>query len=134
MFPTRPALLAASIAMVAVPALAQTEQGGARAKTVLQHIDYPGHGYATEIVRVDVPAGARAPLHQHPGIESGYVVKGGGTVYIKGRKPIVLKAGESTVVPPNTPHWFQNGSEPSQMISTYVYESGKPLTVNLPAK
>lgn len=112
-------------------ALAQQSATPGRSKTVLVDTDYPGNGHKTQIVRVLTPARSKAPLHIHPGIESGYIVRGGGTLYIEGQPPKALKPGTTALVPPNTPHWFQNGAAETEIVTTYVLETGKPATTNL---
>jgi quercetin dioxygenase-like cupin family protein len=43
--------------------------------------------------------------HTHPGIESSYVLEGGGfDLRIKGRPTRMVKAGNSFQIPPETPH------------------------------
>lgn len=126
---TRYALIGTALAVaLAGPAYAQDAAPAGRARTVLIDTDYPGNGHKTQIVRVTVPPKARAPLHLHHGIESGYIIRGGGTLHIQGRAPITMKPGMTQLVPPNTPHWFQNGDAETQIVSTYVVESDTPVT------
>lgn len=121
-------------AFAAAPLHAQTSAPApANGKVVLQHADIPGHSYVVEVTRGVQPANARAPLHVHPGIESGYIVKGSGVLHIQGQPDRVVRAGDTAVIPPNTPHWFSNGPEPIEIVATYVTESGKPSSRKLEA-
>lgn len=118
--------LALTAAFAAAPVGAQATTAAASGKTVLQTADFPARGYTTEVVRTVLGPNARAPLHMHPGIESGYIVKGGGMVHIQGKPALAMRPGDTTVVPPNTPHWFVNGPETTEIVSTYVLEKDKP--------
>ena len=114
-------------AFITTPLYAQTTIAGpAGGKAVLQDIPYPEPGYATEITRSLVPPNGRAALHSHPGIESGYIVRGGGVLHVQGLPDRTMRPGDSTVVPPDTPHWFVNGDQLTEIVSTYVLERGKP--------
>lgn len=93
-------------------------------KKMLIDTPYPA-GFHTRIVETRIPADAQAPLHMHPGIESGYIVSGGGTLHIEGQPARVLKPGDTALVTPGTKHWFKNGTQPTLIVSTYVLEDGK---------
>ncbi|WAH60958.1 cupin domain-containing protein [Pseudomonas silvicola] len=129
------ALLAASL-LIATQGFAAEPSLSAQAmqknKTVVMETEYPA-GHVTRIVKTVVPADAQAPLHEHPGIESGYILRGGGTLYVQGQPDRELKPGEAALVPPYTAHWFKNGHQETVILSTYVLESGKdPMTLIKP--
>lgn len=118
-------LLAATFATT--PLCAQTTVvGPAGGKAVLQDIPYPEPGYTTKIMRSVVAPNGHAALHTHPCIESGYIVRGGGVLHVQGLPDRTMRPGDSTVVPPETPHWFINDDQPTEIVSTYVLERGKP--------
>lgn len=112
-------------AMLCVPA-AMAGQVAKSAKTLLAEAAYPP-GFKTSVLRTEIPANAQAPLHQHPGIESGYVLEGGGMLMIHGRPAKEMKPGMTTIVGANTPHWFKNGPQKTVIVSTYVVEEDKPM-------
>ncbi|MBF8778115.1 cupin domain-containing protein [Pseudomonas fulva] len=93
-------------------------------KKELVDTPYPA-GYHTHIVETRIPANAQAPLHSHPGIESGYILSGGGMLHIEGQSAREMKPGSTALVPPNTRHWFKNGPQETVIVSTYVLEDGK---------
>jgi quercetin dioxygenase-like cupin family protein len=66
-----------------------------------------------ELLRAELwvkPSGEGPPLHYHPvQTETFNIIKGEMNLICNG-KEMVLKAGESFTVPPNTPHKFWNGS------------------------
>jgi quercetin dioxygenase-like cupin family protein len=67
-----------------------------------------------ELLRAELwvkPSGEGPPLHYHPvQTETFKIIKGEMNLTCDG-KEMVLKAGESFTVPPNTPHKFWNGSK-----------------------
>ena len=81
--------------------------------------------------------GATAVMHafphtECPGIESAFVVSGGGTLSVKGQADRLLKAGEGYQVPPETPHSLRNGPEASRVVVTFIVEKDKPLSSPAP--
>lgn len=103
--------------------------GGSR--TVLQQVAYPA-GYEVNVIRIVLPANAHSPHHTHPGLESGYVVRGAVTIAIDGQPERVLHAGDTFETPANAPHIVKNGPTQTEIISTYLTEAGKPLSQTLP--
>lgn len=101
-------------------------------KGILQDVAFPGNGYHTVLSRGELAPGVAVAIHTHPGIESGYILEGGGVLHIQGLPDQLMRPGDSTVVPPNTPHWFTNGSAKTVTVSTYVLESGKQAREKLP--
>ncbi|MFJ4156301.1 cupin domain-containing protein [Pseudomonas sp. NPDC089752] len=108
------------------PVAAYAADASKASKTLLAETDYPP-GYKTTVLRTEIPANAQAPLHQHAGIESGYILEGGGTLTIQGMAAKEMKPGMTTIVSPNTPHWFKNGPHKTVIVSTYVVEKDKPM-------
>jgi quercetin dioxygenase-like cupin family protein len=116
--------------LASMPAIA--EGAGVVNRTLLAQIDYPA-GYTTSVLRVEIPANAQIPVHQHPGIESVYVLEGGGTSMIEGQADKDVKPGMTTIVAPKTPHGFKNGPHTTVVVSTFVVEKGKPM-MEVPTK
>lgn len=117
-------------AMIAATALAglllQASALAAEPASKKELVDTPyPTGYHTRIVETRIPADAQAPLHMHPGIESGYIISGGGLLYIGDAPAREMKPGDTALVPPNTRHWFKNGPQQTVIVSTYVLEDGK---------
>jgi len=100
-------------------------------RTVLQHVLYPS-GYEVNVIRIVLPANTNSPHHTHPGLESGYIVRGSVTISIDGQPEKVLHAGDSFETPAYMPHIVKNGPEETEIISTYITEIGKPLTKVIP--
>ena len=47
-------------------------------RTLIQKNEFPGDRYVTLLMNVGIPANMQVPRHTHPGVESTYVVEGGG--------------------------------------------------------
>ncbi|MGI4840775.1 MAG: cupin domain-containing protein [Janthinobacterium lividum] len=119
------AVLAIIAAMAGCATPASAPSKGSR--TTLQHVAYP-NGYEVNVIRIVLPANANSPHHTHPGLESGYVVRGSVTVAIDGQPEHVLHAGDTFETPANAPHIVKNGPQETEIVSTYITEVGKPLT------
>jgi quercetin dioxygenase-like cupin family protein len=96
---------------------------------ILARIDGPTEAFETFIVAVDAPAGFDVPRHIHPGIESAYIVSGGGLLHVEGEAPRALKAGDVSQIAARRPHRFCIGAEPTRIVSTYVLERGQPISI-----
>jgi len=103
-------------------------------RTVLQTkplASAPGHDGI--LVLAELAVGAAAPRHMHPGEEFVYVLEGTGTFDMQGQPMLAITAGDSFVIPANTPHVAKNtGNVPIKLLSTYILESGKPLAIPVP--
>ncbi len=85
------------------------------------------------LVLAELAVGGAAPRHMHPGEEFVYVLEGTGTFDLQGQPLLTIKAGDSFVIPANTPHVATNtGKVPIRLLSTYVIENGKPLAIPVP--
>lgn len=80
------------------------------------------------VAKVELPAGAHAGRHTHPGDEISYVVEGETELLIDGQPPLRLQAGQAFSVPAGKVHNARNvGTGPVHLIGVYVVEKGKPL-------
>ena len=61
------------------------------------------YGANTMICQISFAPGGDVPLHQHPNEQSGYVIEGTLKLTID-TELLVLKPGETYVIPGNTPH------------------------------
>jgi len=113
-----------------VEADAQGQPGLTR--TILQKTEYPGDKHASILAVVDIDPNTVVPRHTHPGVESSYLLSGGGTLSVKGQPDRVLKAGDGFQIPPEVPHGLRNGPEKSRIAITYVVEKDKPLASPAP--
>ena len=117
--------------------IASGGKAGARAsagftRAIIQKSEKPGDKYACVLVAVDIEPNALIARHTHPGIESGYVVSGGGVLSVKGQPDRAVKAGDGFQLQPETPHSLRNGPEKSRVTATYIVEKDKPLASPAP--
>jgi len=82
----------------------------------------------------DVPPGAVAGRHFHPGDELIYVLQGTMVFEPHGEQPFQLKAGEATFNPAKHIHNARNASstEPAKVLNCMLAEAGQPLAVAAP--
>lgn len=136
-----PHLLAAALALTAFAGLAQADQHQAGSgasgdwKQGIQRTDLTRDDLGDSVheviqARVDFDPGVASPNHSHPGVEVAYVIEGTFEYRLKGRAPVILKAGESLYIPAGTPHIATNiGEGKASELATYIVRKGKPLLV-----
>jgi quercetin dioxygenase-like cupin family protein len=129
--PRKTLITAAAVAVTAIAVSAVAQQSGIK-RTPLQTVDYPA-GYNVVSVIAEIPAGACAGRHIHPGVESTYVMEGSGILKVMGQPDRTVKAGDSFQIPPGVPH---DGCVPPggtfKILATYIVEKGKPLAAPAP--
>lgn len=101
-------------------------------RAVLDKTPFPGEAYMTLLVTADLEPGAVIARHTHPGVESVYVVAGGGTVRLEARPDRTVAAGQGLIIPAGLPHLFENGTDRTRIAITYVVEKDKPLVSPAP--
>lgn len=91
---------------------------------------YPkGHPEIT-VLRIVIPAGETLPMHEHPVINAGVLLKGELTVVTEGGKTLHLKAGDALIEVVDTWHYGKNeGAEPAEIIVFYAGTEDEPITV-----
>jgi quercetin dioxygenase-like cupin family protein len=124
----------ASLATLGVTASAQTVSQDELSANLMRRevqrasLSIPGR----EVVQVqtEIPPGVASGWHVHPGEEVGYIAAGEVEMMVAGRQTIVLRAGDGFLIPPRTPHNARDlGPETGRMLSTYIVETGQPLSV-----
>jgi quercetin dioxygenase-like cupin family protein len=101
-------------------------------RTVLHREEFPGSDYVTLLMTVEIDAGVNVPRHTHPGVESTYVLSGGGLLSVKGAPDQDVKAGQGFQIPAEVPHALRNGDAMTRLAITYVVEKNKPLVTLAP--
>ena len=82
------------------------------------------------ILRVIIPPKQQLPLHIHPVINAGILLKGELTVVTEDNNTLHLKAGDTIVEVVNKWHYGKNdGDHPAEIIVFYAGIKGKPITV-----
>jgi quercetin dioxygenase-like cupin family protein len=120
-----------SVAVLAAPAIADGS-GPVKPQLVLQQLV---EGFPTEAkseVRVFTATfkpGDKTPPHSHSFPVTVFVLQGAFTLELKDQAPIVVKAGEAFVEPPNTAMtgFNKSVSEMTKVVVFYVSTSGQPF-------
>ncbi len=82
------------------------------------------------ILRIKIPKGVQLPLHKHPVINAGVLLKGELTVVTEDNKTLHLKAGDSIVEVVNKWHYGKNeGNKTAEIIVFYAGIANKPITI-----
>lgn len=90
---------------------------------------YPAGQPEVTLLRITIPAGQKLPIHTHPVINVGLLLKGELTVQTEAGKTLVLRAGDPIVETVNTWHHGQNtGAEPAEIVVFYAGARGQPIT------
>jgi quercetin dioxygenase-like cupin family protein len=91
---------------------------------------YPDGNPEITILKIIIPPKTKLPLHKHPDINAGILLKGELTVISEANDTLYLKAGEPIVELVNTWHFGRNdGTEPVEIIVFYAGIQGTPITI-----
>ncbi|QJI28871.1 cupin domain-containing protein [Pseudomonas sp. ADAK18] len=81
-------------------------------------------------VRVDFDPGVTSPKHAHPGVEVAHVLAGTFEYQLDGRPTVILKAGDSLLIPAGIAHVAKNvGATKGSELATYIVKKDLPLVV-----
>jgi len=82
------------------------------------------------ILRIKIPPKVQLPLHEHPVINAGVLLKGELTVVTKDKETLHLKAGDSIVEVIDKWHYGKNeGNEPAEIIVFYAGVQDTPISI-----
>ena len=82
------------------------------------------------ILKIVIPPNTKLPLHKHPEINAGVLLKGNLRVVSKDNDTLNIKTGEPIVELVNTWHYGENiGNKPAEIIVFYAGVKGTPITV-----
>ena len=91
---------------------------------------YPAGQPEVTILRITIPPKTRLPLHEHPVINAGVLLRGQLTVKTEQGKTLHLKAGDPIVEVVDKWHYGINeGDQPAEIIVFYAGVKGEPITV-----
>jgi quercetin dioxygenase-like cupin family protein len=129
-------LLGVALASMAVGAIGATyvsAQGAAQVtRTEILRKAMSGlEGKEVVVFLADVPPGAVAGLHYHPGDEAIYMLQGSLLFEPDHEQPFELKAGEITFNPAKHIHKAKNtsSSQPAKVLNCMIAEKGQPLAI-----
>lgn len=96
----------------------------------------PAHKTGTPeitILRITIPPSHTLPIHTHPVINAGVLIKGELTVTTDSGQVLRLKPYDPIVEVVDTWHYGRNeGDEPAEIIVFYTGEKGEPITIKKP--
>lgn len=109
--------------------LLSAQQTGIK-RTVLLKKDLTGiEGKEAVLASVELPAGASAGKHYHPGHELGYVLEGSAILMVEGQPPVTLNPGSTYHIDASRVHDAKNsGATAAKLFAVFIVEKGKPLT------
>jgi quercetin dioxygenase-like cupin family protein len=119
------------MAFTQIGAFAHAQEGVVR-RQIISQIEIPGLDYIVVQVMAFTIAGGVVARHTHPGVESSYILEGEADLLVEGQPDRHVKAGDSFLVPPNTPHTLKNGPAPAKVLVTFVVQKNKPLATPAP--
>lgn len=91
---------------------------------------YPVGTAEITVLRITIPPGTRLPLHRHPVINAGVLVRGQLTVVTKEGKTLRMKAGDPIIEVVDTWHYGKNeGPDPAEIIIFYAGTPDQPLSI-----
>ena len=92
--------------------------------------EYPEGQPEITILRITIAPGAELPIHEHPVINAGVLLKGELTVITENDKVLHLKAGEPIVEVVDTWHYGKNeGKGEAELIIFYAGTIDLPITI-----
>jgi quercetin dioxygenase-like cupin family protein len=94
---------------------------------------YPQSQPEVTILHIVIPPHTRLPLHKHPVINAGVLLRGSLTVEAEDGRSLHLQGGDSIVELVNQWHYGRNdGDEPAELVVFYAGTPGKPITITRP--
>jgi len=91
---------------------------------------YPEGKPEITILRITIPPRTKLPLHKHPVINAGVLLKGSLTVTTEENEVLHLRSGDSIVEVVDKWHYGENkNNNPAEIIVFYAGVKGKPITM-----
>ena len=119
-------VLGLGVMSFALAGAAVAQESGIK-RTPFQKVEFPD-GYVTVTGLAELPPGAAAGRHTHPGIETGYVLEGELSLEIDGQPAKLLKPGDSYQIPAGAVHDAKvHGDKSMKVLGVYVVDKTKPL-------
>ena len=93
--------------------------------------NYPEGKPEITILRIKIPPKVQLPMHEHPVINAGVLLRGELTVVTEDNETLHLKAGDPIVEVVNKWHYGKNeGNETAEIIVFYAGVQGSPITIH----
>lgn len=98
-------------------------------RTPLQRVGVAGTTYELVVGLADFAPNVSAGRHTHPGPVTGYVIYGSVEVLIDGEAPLLVRAGDSFMVPANVVHDERTTAAGAKVIGVYLVPDGQPVAI-----
>jgi quercetin dioxygenase-like cupin family protein len=124
--------LMSGAAVLAIIAVSRAQPPAAKF-TELQRRDIPGTGREGVTTVAEIPPGVTSARHSHPGEDFGYLMEGTIVLYVDGKPPQTVKAGETFFTERGQIHNARNiAATMARAVDTYVIDKGKPGIIPAP--
>jgi len=129
-------LLAALLALCAVPAGSQQRQGVIPHPPLFKAVLPDTVNQEVAVYETEYAPGGINPRHLHPAAITFHVLSGTGVWQEDGKPPVTLKAGDSLFVPAGTihSHWNPSTTERLRFLEFIVAEKDKGRAIPQPLK
>ncbi len=125
MITTRSRLISGAAIFVMVIVCA-AQQPGAKWNELQRHA-IPGTALEGVTTTIEIPPGALSARHSHPGEDFGYLIEGTIVLYVDGKPPMTISAGEVFFTERGRFHNARNiGTTTARAVDTYVIDKGMP--------
>jgi quercetin dioxygenase-like cupin family protein len=115
------------LSFVSLDANAQVQIPGVKTKTILKTTPSGDDTKETVISSAEFPPGITLPRHTHPGDDYTVVLQGTLELFVEGREPRQVSAGDAFHVPSGLVHYTRVlGDTPVRIVAIWVIEKGKP--------
>ncbi len=119
-----------AVSLIASPALAQ-EGAPAKPNLLLREViaGMPkGDKQEIRVLTATIEPGGKTPFHTHRFPVTVYVLEGAFTLEMEGRAPVMVRAGEAMVEPPNVKMTgYNRATEPLKVVVFYVSDPDTPF-------
>ena len=127
-------LTRSQLAIVALAAIGAAQQSAPKFVELQRH-PIPGTALDGVTTVVEIPPGVTSTRHSHPGEDFGYLISGTIILYVDGRAPQTLHAGDVFITHRGEIHNARNiGNISARAVDTYVIDKGQPGVIPAPAK
>ncbi len=95
---------------------------------------YPDEQPQISILRIEIPAGARLPMHLHPVINAGVLIEGNLTVFKEDGNSFDINEGDAVIEVVDQWHYGHNQKDdPAVIIVFYAGTENLPLSITKPS-
>ena len=118
--------LISGVAIIVMVVVCAAQQPAAKWNELQRH-EIPGTELEGVTTTIEIPSGTLSARHSHPGEDFGYLIEGTIVLYVDGKPPMTVKAGETFFTERGRFHNARNiGTTMARAVDTYVIDKGKP--------